>query len=133
MVLPVRTHYLEISPLKVNDEHIRFTCSLHTAVLDMYGAVANAAMKEQSMELDEVLGYLRGIEDYTLGPMDAIRAQTDAIGDPSLPTPAQVATLEWLQDAYALWEEDYPIEEPLRTQLRTLRPAAAAQRSHDEA
>lgn len=79
------------------------------------------------MDIEEVLGYLRGIENYALGPMDAIRAQTEAVGDPSLPLPDQVATLEWLQKAYALWSEEFPVEEPLATHLKKFLPAAAAQ------
>ena len=83
-------------------------------------------MDDQSMELDEVLTYLRSVEDFAQGPMDTIRAQTEAIGDPSHPTPAQTAALQWLQDAYTLWTTDYPIEEPLAYQLRKLLPVAAA-------
>ena len=79
------------------------------------------------MDLKEVLGYLRSIANYDLGPMDAIRAQTEAVGDPSLPEPDQVATLEWLQNAYALWCKEFPIEEPLAGQLKRILPAAAAQ------
>lgn len=79
------------------------------------------------MDIEEVLGYLRGIENYDLGPMDAIRAQTEAVGDPSLPEPDQVATLEWLQNAYALWCEEFPIEEPLAGHLKRILPVAAAQ------
>ncbi|MEH6568310.1 MAG: DUF1631 family protein [Halioglobus sp.] len=79
------------------------------------------------MNIEEVLGYLRAIENYDLGPMDAIRAQTEAVGDPSLPQPDQVATLEWLQNAYALWSEEFPIEEPLAGQLKRILPVAAAQ------
>ena len=112
------THTLEANPLKLTAQQFPFSCSVHGAVQDTYAAEAQAAMDEQSMELDEVLGYIRSIEDFTLGPMDAIRAQTEAIGDPSLPTPPQVATLEWLQAAYALWAEDFPIEEPLAAELR---------------
>ena len=85
------------------------------------------------MEPEEVLGYLRRVEDFTQGPMEAIRALTDAFGDPSLPPPAQVAILEWLQDAYALWAENFPIEEPLASDLRKLLPIIASQAISDTA
>jgi hypothetical protein len=78
------------------------------------------------MDLEEVLSYLRNVEDFQLGPMDAIRAQTEAIGDPSLPTPPQVAILEWLQQSCELLTTNFPIEEPLAATLRKLFPVAAA-------
>jgi len=117
---------LEANSLKLSTEHFPISCSLHDAVQKKYAEAASAAMNEQSMSLEEVLGYLRGIDDFRLGPMDAIRAQTDAMGDPSLPTPAQVAILEWLQQSCDLWTENFPVEQPLAAQLRRLFPVAAA-------
>ncbi|MEH6583049.1 MAG: DUF1631 family protein [Halioglobus sp.] len=96
------------------------------AVQEKYVSAAEIAMLEQSLEPNEVLSYLRSITDFKLGPMDAIRAQTEVIGDPCLPSPAQVATLEWLQSAYAIWTKSYPIEAPLAAELRKLLPACAA-------
>ena len=84
------------------------------------------------MTQDEVLGYLRSTEDFSLGPMAAIRAQTEAIGDPSLPPPSQVAVLEWLQDSYELWAENFPIEQPLAAQIRKLLPCTGALIISDE-
>jgi hypothetical protein len=117
---------LEIAPLKISDQYFPFRCSISVAIQDIYASAAEAAREEQSMDTEEVLGYLRSIEDYALGPMDAIRAQTEAVGDPSLPQPDQVATLEWLQKAYTLWCEEFPVEEPLATHLKKILPAAAA-------
>lgn len=83
------------------------------------------------MDADEVLTKLRQIEDFKLSPVDAIRTQGE-IGDPRMPNPSLMAILQWLQDAFALWEEGFPIEEPVGTQLRQLVPAAAAAAISDE-
>lgn len=100
---------------------------------ERYALAAQAAEKDaQSMELDEVLAYIRSIEDFSLGPMDAIRAQTEAIGDPTLPTGQQVAILQWLQDASSQWTEAFPLEEPLASELRKLLPVAAGLAITDE-
>lgn len=78
------------------------------------------------MDSSEVLDSLRKIDDYHHSPVDAIRTQGE-IGDPRMPNPSLMAILQWLQDAFALWEEGFPIEEPVGSQLQLLVPAVAAE------
>jgi len=94
-------------------------------VLDLYAA-AEDADAGQTMELDELLGYLKSIDAFELGPIEAVLVQTEAIGDPALPSNEQAAILEWVNVAYSHWEEQFPIEEPLASEFRKLLPLAAA-------
>ena len=132
MDLPYCTHNLEIRPLKLTDQQFPLQCSLKDQVLGNYAASAAATGDSQMvMEVDEVLAQLRQIEEFKLSPVDAIRTQ-GALGDPRMPEPSLMAILQWVQDAFALWEEGFPIEEPVGTQLRQLVPAAAAAAISDE-
>ncbi|MFK8048684.1 MAG: DUF1631 family protein [Halioglobus sp.] len=132
MDLPYRAHNLEIRPLKLTDQQFPLQCSLKDQVLGNYAASAAATGDSQMvMEADEVLVQLRQIEEFKLSPVDAIRAQ-GTLGDPRMPEPSLMAILQWVQDAFALWEEGFPIEEPVGTQLRQLVPAAAAAAISDE-
>lgn len=101
-------------------------------MLSTYATSAAATGDDQLvMDADEVLTNLRQIEDFKLSPVDAIRTQGE-LGDLRMPNPSLMAILQWLQDAFALWEEGFPIEEPVGTQLRQLVPAAAAAAISDE-
>lgn len=57
--------------------------------------------------------------------MESLLAQTESIGDPALPSAEQVAILHWLGAAFPHWENAFPVEEPLATELRRLKPLAA--------
>ncbi len=77
------------------------------------------------MELSELIGYLCSVDHLELDPLESVRTQTDAIGDPALPAAEHAAVLRWLGAAFAHWETDFPLEEPLRSELRRLKPLAA--------
>jgi len=94
-------------------------------VLDLY-APQSEANTGQVMEPKEVLAYLKNIDTFELGPLAAILAQTETMGDPALPSAEQMAILEWLYAAYTYWEEQFPVEEPLASEFRKLLPLAAA-------
>ena len=85
-----------------------------------------SAANEQAMSTEELLDYLRKWDDLQLTPLEGILAQTEAIGDPALPTTEQVAILLWLGAALQDWERDFPIEEPLASQIHQLKPLIAA-------
>ena len=85
-----------------------------------------SAANEQAMSTEELLDYLRKWDDLQLTPLEGILAQTEAIGDPALPTAEQVAILLWLGAALQDWERDFPIEEPLASQIHQLKPLIAA-------
>ena len=125
MDLPDCSHYLEAKQLKLAPEHFPLPRSLQSLVLDLY-APHSEVNAGQVMEQHEVLGYLKNIDAFELGPLAAILMQTEAMGDPALPSSEQTAIFEWLNAAYAHWEEQFPIEEPLASEFRKLLPLAAA-------
>jgi Protein of unknown function (DUF1631) len=123
---------LEASHLNLTPEQFPFPCPISDSIRNIYARAANAVQGEQILELEEVLDYLRSDNAYELGPMDTIRAKTEQMGDPGVPTYEQIVVLEWLQKAYQLWAERYPVEEPISQELRKLVPAIAAHAICDE-
>ena len=126
MGLFVRIDRLEVEPLKLTSEQFPLPLSLRELVRERYADPAVSATAEQAMPLPELLDYLHNTEHLSLPPLEAVLAQTEAIGDPALPGVEQVAALRWLGAALSAWETHYPLEEPLATQVRPLRQLAAA-------
>ena len=126
MGLPYRAYYLEAEPLKLTAQHFPLPSTLRELVREVFADPDGAASGAQAMALDELLGYLRNTEDLSLSPLQSVLAQTESIGDPALPTHEQIATLHWVGTAFRDWEDQFPLEEPLASQLRRLKPLAAA-------
>ena len=101
-------------------------CPLREAVVNRYAQIAAQFAGEQPLEAGELLAYLRGIDRVELKPLQGVLLQTEAMGDPAMPTPEQAAILEWLGDAFDDWQQRYPLEQPLAGQLRQLLPLAGA-------
>lgn len=118
--------WLEINPLKLGAEHVPFPCSLRELVLDRYGDPPGVGSNAHPMQLDELLQYLKNIDNFSLSPWVAIVAQTEAIGDPATPSREQVAILRWLGKALEIWEKQFPLEGRLAAQVRRLKPLSAA-------
>jgi len=89
---------------------------------------AGAAGEEghHHMSLDELLGYLRNPGDLDLTPFADLLSQTEEMGDPALPSPEHTAILRWIGEAMHQFEQRFPLEEPLASQVRRLKPLAAA-------
>ena len=85
-----------------------------------------SAAGAEAMALDEVVDYLRRADDETLAPLASIMTQTEAIGDPALPTIEQTAILRWVGAAFDHWEQAFPLDPVLAARLRRLKPVAAA-------
>ena len=79
-----------------------------------------------AMDAEELLGYLRNMDCNKFYVLEGILAQTEAIGDPALPTSEQRAILSWLDAATRDWDQHFALEEPLAGDLRRLRPLVAA-------
>src|SRR5690606_27042082 len=77
-------------------------------------------------QLDELLEYLKNIDNFSLSPWVALADQTEAIGDPATPSPEQIAILRWLGKAQELWEKQSPLEGLAAAQVRRLQPLSAA-------
>lgn len=127
----VHTH-LEAKPLNLSAEHFPFPCSLRELVQDRYDDSPAPVNSANTMELDELMGYLENIEDIELSPWMGVLTQTEAMGDPALPSKEQSALLLWLGQALELWEKQFPLEEPLASQVKRIKPIAAAYAITDE-
>ena len=79
-----------------------------------------------AMDVEELLSYLRNMEYEQFSPLAGVLAQTEAIGDPALPTKEHTAILNWLGTAIQDWEQNFPLEEPLAAGLRRIKPLLAA-------
>jgi hypothetical protein len=119
-----RTYNLEAKHLKPHQQQFPLSRSLHGAVLEKYAPDHN--IDEVVLTLDEIFDYLKKIDDVELPILAAILEQTEAIGDPGLPNVEQIALLNWLEAALSHWEEQFPVEEPLASEFKKLRPLAAA-------
>lgn len=118
--------YLETDPLKLKAENFPLPCSLRSVVVKLYANRDTGNSVAVAMDTEELLSYLRNIEDHSLTPLEGILAQTEAIGDPALPTTEQTAILDWLGAAINDWEQRFALEEPLAGELRRLKPLLAA-------
>lgn len=116
----------EVYPLKLGAEHVPFPCSLRELVLDRYGDPPGTGSNAHPMHIDELIEYLRKIDNFSLSPWVAVMGQTEAIGDPATPSREQVAILRWLGKALEIWEKQYPLEGRLAAQVRRLKPLSAA-------
>ncbi len=118
--------YRETNPLKLGAEHVPFPCSLLELVLDRYAEPPGMGSNPHPMQLDELLEYLKSIDNFNLSPWVAIVGQTEAIGDPATPSREQVAILRWLGKALEIWEKQFPLEGRIAAQVRRLKPLSAA-------
>lgn len=116
----------EANPLKLGAEHVPFPCSLRELVLDRYGDPPGSGANAHPMHIDELIEYLRKIDNFSLSPWVAVVSQTEAIGDPATPSREQVAILRWLGKALEIWEKQFPLEGRLAAQVRRLKPLSAA-------
>ncbi|KAA1189935.1 DUF1631 family protein [Pseudohalioglobus sediminis] len=74
------------------------------------------------MPREELFNYLRNIEDFDKGPLEAVLAQTEIIGEPAMPSSEDSAALAWVGAAFTHWETNFPLEAPLAASLRRLKP-----------
>lgn len=107
-------------------EDIPLTASVINGIRGKFSDGNDTATAAEALSLEELLAYLGSIEDFSLPLIEAIRVQTEAIGDPAAPAGEQFALLAWLDEAWAQWERRYSLAEPLLLELRQLRPVAGA-------
>lgn len=121
--LPDCAPYLEAKPLKLNATQFPFPCSLQTVVTRLY---ASDEAPSHVMPEAELLRYLKNANQFELNPVEAVLAQTEAIGDPAVPCLEHMAKMQWVSMAFSRWEEYFPVEEPLTNAFRKLLPIGAA-------
>ncbi len=116
----------KLKPLKLTAEQFPLPCSLQKRVLERHGSVIAQTDSDLAMNTQELLTYLRNIDCDRFSPLQGVVAQTEAIGDPALPSREQTATLKWVGTAIQEWQQQFPLEEPLAGQLRRVTPLVAA-------
>ena len=116
---------MEAGPLKLSKEHFPLPVSLQPLVLQGFSDPALSAQGGQAMPRDELINYIRASDRLDLAPLQAVLVQTDQIGDPALPTAEDSAALAWIGASFSQWEENYPLDDMLRQQLRKLQPVLA--------
>lgn len=116
----------EVQTLKLRAEDFPLPCSLHKRVLERFTPVVSSAAVGVIMERDDLFNYLRSMDCEAFEPLEGILAQTEAIGDPAVPSLEQMTILKWLGHAFSDWQRQFPLEEQLATQLRRLKPLLAA-------
>lgn len=121
---PAAHDCLEADQLKLSKDKIPLDTSLAEPVLQQFADDLQAAV-QQAMDWDELLGYIRAIEDFDQHPLEGVLAQTEVIGDPALPKPAERAVLRWVGASFDAWEQRFPLETELMTRLRALKPVLA--------
>jgi hypothetical protein len=119
-----RSYSSEAKHLKPHQEQFPLSRSLYSAVQERYAPAHSA--DEVGLALDEIFDYLKKIDNFELATLAAILEQTEAIGDPGLPSGEQIALVNWLDAAFSHWEKQYPIEEPLASMFKKMRPLAIA-------
>ena len=115
-----------MKPLKLTAEQFPLPCSLQKRVLERHGGAIAQTDSDLAMNTQELLNYLRNIDCDKFSPLQGVVAQTEAIGDPALPSREQTATLKWVGTAIQEWQQQFPIEEPIAGQLRRVTPLVAA-------
>lgn len=115
----------EASQLKLSENKIPLHVSLQKAVTRSFAVPEPPGQSAPALEWDELLGYLRAIDDFNLPPLDALLAQTDVVGDPAMPKPAECAVLRWIERVFQEWEQSFPLEWELTHKLRAFKPAVA--------
>lgn len=120
-------NYLEAKQLNLGTEHFPFPCTLGELVLDRYDDSPAPVNSANTLELEEILGYLENVDNFDLSPLMGIMTQTEAMGDPAMPSKEQSAILLWLGKALEQWEKEFPLEEPLASYVKRIKPVAAAQ------
>ncbi|MEM9254867.1 MAG: DUF1631 family protein [Pseudomonadota bacterium] len=119
-------NYREADQLKLNDKHFPLACSLQNQVVGVFGGVAEAGAEAEYLPREDLLGYLRSMEQLEVTPFDSVSSQMEAMGDPSTLAPQDAAILLWVGEAFRLWESHFPLEEQIASQVRKLKPLAAA-------
>jgi hypothetical protein len=117
---------VETQPLELKDEQFPLPCSVERWVMERYAVPCTPGDPDLVMDAQELLHYLRNVNCDNFRPIEEVLGQTEAIGDPAVPTGAQIAILNWVVAALADWQQHFALEEPLAAELRRLNPLVAA-------
>ena len=122
--LPASFNYQEACNLKLAAEHFPISCSLRMQLEETI-AKGSRNGNDPIMPVEDLLGYLKNPSDLDLTPYADLLNQTEAMGDPALPSWEHTVILRWFGEAWHFYEQRFPLEEPLTSTIRKLKPLAA--------
>ncbi|MEE4110880.1 MAG: DUF1631 family protein, partial [Halieaceae bacterium] len=111
-------------------DHLPFSRSLRDRVVADYDPGTPAPVDPLSR--DELVSYLARSKDTDASPLATIKRRAARQNRSADLRAADRALLTWVCEAFSEWEEQYPLEAPLRDQLRRLLPLAVAVALRDE-
>ncbi|MEM9317271.1 MAG: DUF1631 family protein, partial [Pseudomonadota bacterium] len=116
--------------MSLSPRQLPFTRSLLDMVVAEFGADAPAA--SSPLDKEELIRFLGRSKDTDASPLATIKRRAAKQNRTAELTPEDHAVLAWVCEAFSDWEERYPLELPLREQLRRLLPLAVAMAMHDD-
>lgn len=111
-------------------KHIPFSRSLRARVLEEFAP--EGATPENPPGHDELVAFLARSRDTDSSPLATIKRHAARQNRSADLRADDLALLTWVCEAFGDWEEHYPLEAPLRDQLRRLLPLAVAMALTDD-
>lgn len=113
---------MEVDHLKLSKEQFPLGVSLQPLVIQGFADKAPSAQGGRPMPREDLFNYLNSIENFDIGPLQAVLAQTEVIGEPALPASEDTAALAWVGAAFDHWEQHFSLDPTLTVSLRRLKP-----------
>jgi hypothetical protein len=112
-------------------DHLPLPCSLRERVTRDF-APRDHALSANALDHDKLVAYLARSKDTDGSPLATIRRRAAKDGRGPDLSAEDHASLAWVCEAFADWEENYPIESPVRERIARLLPLAVAVALRDE-
>ena len=117
--------------MALSTRHIPLSCSLRERVTEEF-APENPSLSADTLSTSDLVTFLGKSKDTDSSPLATIRRRAAKQNRSAELRPEDHATLSWVCEAFADWEEQYPLEAPLRDHVHRLLPLAAAMAFSDE-
>ncbi|MFT4767187.1 MAG: hypothetical protein ACI8RN_000312 [Glaciecola sp.] len=117
--------------MTLSPEHIPLPCSLKEKVTEEF-APHNAALSVDPLSRETLIAFLAKSKDTDNSPLSTIKRRAAKENRKPDLRPEDQATLTWICEAFDEWEEQYPLEQPLKDHIHRLLPLAIAMALKDE-
>lgn len=117
--------------MALSTQHIPLPCSLRERVSEEF-APENPSLSADTLSTSDLVAFLGKSKDTDNSPLATIRRRAAKQNRSAELRPEDHATLSWVCEAFADWEEQYPLEAPLRDHVHRLLPLAAAMAFSDD-
>lgn len=116
--------------MSLSPDQLPLPLSLRERVLDAYAPESSPS--SDPLPRSEIVNYLGRSLDTDGSPLATIRRRAAKEGRRPDLASSDHATLAWITEAFNDWQENYPLESPLREQVQKLLPLAVAMALQDE-